>query len=182
MILLTWSFSNQVFEHVMDYPTTLREIHRVLTPGGAFLHIFPSRYKFIEPHMLVPLGGVLRSRGGSSPGAGRHSQRIPAEVVGRAGVRGKSQVPHHAHQLSTQARAAAGNFSRFYTDVRFVEDAFRQNSTRGRKIHEMGRWLPFLPTPLQRGALPRGIWQTGCVACRGCQSGQMTFCRESVRT
>ena len=43
-------------------------------------------------------------------------------------------------------RGLRRQFSRFYTDVRFVEDAFLQNSTRGRKIHEMCRWLPFLPT------------------------------------
>ena len=54
--------SDQVFEHVMDYPGTIREIHRVLKPGGAFLHIFPSKYKLIEPHVRVPFAAVLRAR------------------------------------------------------------------------------------------------------------------------
>jgi len=47
--------SEQVFEHVMDYSTTLSEIKRVLKPNGFSLHFFPSRYKIIESHVYVPL-------------------------------------------------------------------------------------------------------------------------------
>jgi len=138
--------SNQVFEHVMDYPTMLREIHRVLTPGGAFLHIFPSRYKFIEPHMLVPLGGVLRSRWWLKSWAlvgirNEFQRKLSAAQTCEAN---RKYLTTRTNYLSK--RELQRQFSRFYTDVRFVEDAFLQNSTRGRKIHEMGRWLPFLPS------------------------------------
>jgi SAM-dependent methyltransferase len=55
-------FSNSVLEHVQDLDAALSEIHRVLKPGGASLHLFPPRARPIEPHVLVPLGGVLRNR------------------------------------------------------------------------------------------------------------------------
>lgn len=38
-------YSCQVFEHVQNDRDVLREIHRVLAPGGVSLHIFPSRYR-----------------------------------------------------------------------------------------------------------------------------------------
>lgn len=54
--------STQVLEHVMDYDSTLREIHRVLKPGGISLHVFPSRYTPIEPHVFVPLATLVRNK------------------------------------------------------------------------------------------------------------------------
>jgi ubiquinone/menaquinone biosynthesis C-methylase UbiE len=53
-------FSNQVFEHVQNYPEALSEIYRVLKPGGCSLHLFPSRYRPIECHVFVPLAGIFR--------------------------------------------------------------------------------------------------------------------------
>ncbi len=54
--------SVQVFEHVLDYPTTFRELARVLKPDGISIHIFPARGVPIEPHAFVPLATVLRGR------------------------------------------------------------------------------------------------------------------------
>jgi SAM-dependent methyltransferase len=54
-------FSCEVFEHVADYEAALAEIARVLKPGAASLHTFPARYRLIEPHINVPLGGFIRS-------------------------------------------------------------------------------------------------------------------------
>jgi len=56
-------FSNQVFEHVQNYPEALSEIYRVLKPGGCSLHFFPARYRPVEPHVFVPFAGVFRSYG-----------------------------------------------------------------------------------------------------------------------
>ena len=56
-------FSNQVFEHVQNYPEALSEIHRVLKPGGCSLHFFPARYRPVEAHVFVPFAGVFRSYG-----------------------------------------------------------------------------------------------------------------------
>lgn len=52
--------SDQVLEHVRDYRATLAEVRRVLKPGGASLHTFPARWRPVECHVYVPLGGVLR--------------------------------------------------------------------------------------------------------------------------
>lgn len=52
--------SDQVFEHVKDFPSTLREIKRVLRKGGMGLHIFPARYRLIEPHSHVPLASIIQ--------------------------------------------------------------------------------------------------------------------------
>ncbi len=52
--------SNQVFEHVQNYPAAIAEIARILKSTGASLHVFPSRYAPIEPHAKVPLATILR--------------------------------------------------------------------------------------------------------------------------
>jgi SAM-dependent methyltransferase len=54
-------FSEQVFEHVQDHSSVLAEICRILKSGGFSLHIFPSKYKPIEPHVFVPFGGIFQA-------------------------------------------------------------------------------------------------------------------------
>jgi SAM-dependent methyltransferase len=54
--------SEQVLEHVMDQIGLLRELHRVMRPGGCAIHVFPAKYSPIEPHIHVPFGGVLGHR------------------------------------------------------------------------------------------------------------------------
>lgn len=54
--------SSQVFEHVIDQFGMLRELYRIMRPGGAAMLIFPARYCLIENHIHVPLGGVIGHR------------------------------------------------------------------------------------------------------------------------
>ena len=54
--------SNSVLEHVEDLDAALAEMYRVLRPGGASLHFFPPRWCPIEPHVFVPLAGVVQTR------------------------------------------------------------------------------------------------------------------------
>ncbi|MBM4127878.1 MAG: class I SAM-dependent methyltransferase, partial [Nitrospira sp.] len=54
--------SEQVFEHVKDQAPLLRELHRIMRPGGLSLHVFPARYAPIEPHIFVPFGSILMHR------------------------------------------------------------------------------------------------------------------------
>ena len=54
--------SSQVFEHVQEYDVALKEIRRVLRPGGISLHTFPARWSPLEPHCFVPLATVIRAR------------------------------------------------------------------------------------------------------------------------
>lgn len=49
-----------VMEHVQDHLQALSEISRVLKPCGRSLHFFPARYRFLEPHVHVPLGTLFR--------------------------------------------------------------------------------------------------------------------------
>lgn len=53
--------SNQVLEHVRDYPTTLAEIRRVTRPGSLGLHVFPPRWKPVEVHVRAPFSSVFRA-------------------------------------------------------------------------------------------------------------------------
>lgn len=53
--------SNQVMEHVHNFPEVVSELHRVMKPGAVFLHMFPPKFGLIEGHINVPLGGVLTS-------------------------------------------------------------------------------------------------------------------------
>ncbi len=53
--------STSVFEHVANLDESIDEIARVLKPTGATLHAFPSRWRPIEPHVFVPLGGAIQS-------------------------------------------------------------------------------------------------------------------------
>lgn len=137
--------SDQVFEHVMDYPGTIREIHRVLKPGGAFMHVFPSKYKIIEPHVRVPFAAVLRAR---------WWMRLWAAL----GVRNEFQRKLSARQASEDSRRYLDSRTNYYGkrqlrrhfgehfhDVRFVEHAFLKTSERGRKVYRLSKWLPFLP-------------------------------------
>lgn len=48
-------FSNMVLEHVDDIDLTLKEINRVLKPGGSSLHLFPSIEVIREGHCGIPL-------------------------------------------------------------------------------------------------------------------------------
>jgi len=52
--------NNQVMEHVDDLDATLREIHRVLAPGGAVLSLFPARDVFREGHIGIPFSHWFR--------------------------------------------------------------------------------------------------------------------------
>lgn len=47
--------SNQVFEHVSDMNAVLKEIDRVLVPGGTLVSMFPSKDVIREGHCGVPL-------------------------------------------------------------------------------------------------------------------------------
>jgi SAM-dependent methyltransferase len=52
--------NNQVMEHVEDLDTVLREIARVLKPGGAALSVFPSIDVWREGHIGIPFSHWFR--------------------------------------------------------------------------------------------------------------------------
>lgn len=137
--------SDQVLEHVQDYPATLGEIRRVLRPGGTSLHIFPSRYRPIEPHIHVPLATVLQGRAWmtlwAALGVGFSARRRwPAREGGRwmherlstrTNYLTKAQIRRHAE--------------RWFGDVRFIERDFLKYTPRGPLLYRLSAALPFLP-------------------------------------
>ena len=138
--------SDQVFEHVMDYPTTLRETHRVMKPGGAFLHVFPPRYMPIEPHARVPLGTMLRQRWWLQTWA---MVGIRNEFQTKMTAREACEANHAyltAHTNYLTKRQLREQFGRYYTGVRFVEDAFLRRRPRGGKLARLAKMVPFMPT------------------------------------
>jgi SAM-dependent methyltransferase len=54
-------YSTSVMEHVLDPGQALEEIARVLRSDAISIHVFPSRWRPVEPHMFVPLGGRFQS-------------------------------------------------------------------------------------------------------------------------
>ena len=79
-------YSTSVFEQVPEQKLAFREIYRVLKPGGLFLHNFPSKWRPIQLHMRVPLGGIADE---NEPNA-----RLRARGLG--GVEHVSDPVHHA--------------------------------------------------------------------------------------
>ncbi len=137
--------SDQVFEHVMDYDSCLREIHRLLKPGGATLHIFPSRYMPIEPHVFVPFATMYQRewwlRLWATLGIRKPSQRgESASSVGRGNYQ---YLTEHTNYLSK--REIRERFARFFPDVKFAESAFLKHSERARILYKLSPVLPFLP-------------------------------------
>lgn len=54
--------ANQVFEHIAEPSSALREIHRVLKKGGSFVAAFPMGNVWFEGHVGVYFPHFLRSR------------------------------------------------------------------------------------------------------------------------
>lgn len=70
--------STQVFEHVQDYESALRELGRILKRDGVSVHVFPARWRPVEAHVNVPLASVLQTPAYLKLWA-RLGRRIPAQ-------------------------------------------------------------------------------------------------------
>jgi len=54
-------YSENVLEHVSNYPETMAELARVTKSTGVNLHLFSSRLRPIESHVFVPFASLVRS-------------------------------------------------------------------------------------------------------------------------
>jgi ubiquinone/menaquinone biosynthesis C-methylase UbiE len=138
--------TNQVMEHVSDYPLTLAEMRRVLKPDGSTLHIFPSRYVPIEPHVFVPLATVFRS-----PLWLKLWAWIGIRNVYQRGLDWRSVAKRNQEYLNLSTNYLTRHqlrieFSRQFRDVKEVETLFLKHSpnAKGRALFQMGNRLPFL--------------------------------------
>ncbi len=136
--------TNQVMEHVQDYPATLTEMRRVLKPDGIALHIFPARGMPLEPHVHVPLATVIRARwwlaiwallGIRKPGQEKMSWREVAGV-NRAYLLSKTNY--------LGRRALIDQFTAAFGTVIFAERLFLKHSPnrRGRVLYHLGIVFP----------------------------------------
>jgi len=138
-------FSMQVFEHVMDYDATLREIRRILKPEGLSLHIFPSRYTLIEPHVFVPLATVFRNKAWLLLWAymgvrNKHQRGKNAKEVAALNY---DYLVAHTNYLR---REQILNFARKYFVASFREDVFVKAGTsrKAQFFASIGKLFPLL--------------------------------------
>lgn len=54
-------YSSQVMEHVQNHDAVIKELARVMKPGGIAIHSFPPAYRLIEGHTFVPFGGMTKA-------------------------------------------------------------------------------------------------------------------------
>lgn len=138
--------SNQVFEHVQDYPTAIAESHRVLKPGGIAMHLFPPRWKPIEPHVFVPLAGAIQHYRWLQIWAflgvrNEFQSDMPANDVAR---HNHTYLHDHTNYLSTAQLHA--EFARWFDNVRFAEDIYVEHSPSGnaRALRTAMHLAPFI--------------------------------------
>lgn len=124
--------SDQVFEHVLNYPQAIAELRRVMRPGGFFLHAFPSRHRLLETHIHVPLASIFRPQWWlwiwALVGVRNEFQHgLPPREVARRNAdfltRGTNYLP---------ASAIRSEFAKSFSKVAFVENAFLPYSGRPR--------------------------------------------------
>lgn len=138
--------TNEVFEHVQNYDSTIREIHRLLKPGGISLNLFPARWMPVEPHVYVPLATVFRPKwwlylwallGIRNP----FQQGLPASEVAK---RNYEYLRSSTNYLP--ASEIRSHFGAHFDDVRFVEDIFLRNATspKARALNRLVQAVPFM--------------------------------------
>ncbi len=124
--------SDQVFEHVQNYDSAISEIVRVLKPDGATLHVFPPRYKPIEPHVHVPLATVWQNYpwllAWALLGIRKENQRgIAAREVARSNYQYLTSSTNYLSKCDIRKA-----FARQFSKVRFCEEELAQQLADGR--------------------------------------------------
>jgi SAM-dependent methyltransferase len=117
-------YSTSVFEHVMDYDQAVSGIWRVLRPGAWTLHIFPARWRPVEPHIFTPFGG-------------RFQHPAVISLWAHLGIRNSFQKGLGAEQTAARnltysrtginyppKREIVRSFGRYFGHVEFIEREF----------------------------------------------------------
>lgn len=140
-------FSWQVLEHVNDYESVFSEFFRVLKPGAAGLHIFPPRYALIEPHVFVPLGGLLQKRWWLAIWAflgirNSFQKNLSVKEVIERNLRSL----HTQHNYLTKSQIAS-YVRHFFKEYKFCELLALKHSSRS-FLYPFLKYLPFMETML----------------------------------
>lgn len=136
--------SDQVFEHVRNYSETISEIARVLKPVGYCLHIFPSRYKLIEPHVLIPFSSVIRSYWWVYFWVflGIRNEWQDCKSTKESSIRYCDYLKDKTNYLSK--KQLKDEFGFHFKNVIFCEETFLKFSSRGKYIFAATKFLPFI--------------------------------------
>lgn len=139
--------SDQVLEHVRNYPDVVAELRRVMKPGAVFLHLFPSRYRPIEAHILVPFSSTFHPDWWL-----RLWARLGLRNEYQRGMSIDETVAANREFLATMVNyLRRGQIERYFSasfDIRFVENEFFKVSKRAKVF-----LLPALYRTLQGRAL-----------------------------
>lgn len=116
-----------VLEHVQDVGAVLREMYRVLKPGGLVLTTVPNRRAFRDPHYHLPLINWL-------------PESVAEKIIERAG-RSKSGGPLQDRQEHGELNTFTwGAFQRLASSVGFrVRDQVRHRIVSG-EIRQLHGW------------------------------------------
>lgn len=137
--------SDQVFEHVKDYPSTVVEISRILKPEGIGLHFFPSRYTLIEPHVFVPFAAIVQ----------QHWWLLLWAFVGirtklQRGMPSLEVARHNYNYLHDQTNYLTKKeliyfFSKKSKSITFCEGTFLKFSRRAKFLYYLSKIFKFVP-------------------------------------
>lgn len=136
--------SDQVFEHVRNYSETISEISRVLKPDGFCLHIFPSRYTPIEPHVYIPFSSIIQSKIWIRFWVflGVKNEWSDCKSVKERSYRYYNYLKDNTNYLPK--KNLEKEFKLYFKDVIFCEKAFLKYSKRGKYIYTAANILPFI--------------------------------------
>ncbi len=136
--------SEQVFEHIRNYTVTISEISRLLKPNGVCLHIFPSIYKPIESHVLIPFSSVIKSYFWVHLWVllGIRNKWQDCQTVKERSIRYYNYLKYKTNYLPK--KQIEEKFRMFFKDVIFCEKIFLKYSRRGKHIYAIIKKLPFI--------------------------------------
>lgn len=139
--------TDNVLEHVMNYSTTMAEIHRVIRPGGCSLHMFSSRYRFLEVHKHVPLASIIRTRGWLSLWAsvGIRTQNQKFNNMNSKEVTEDNYLYLNSHTNYLSRGQLTRETRKFFKEVRFCEKHFLKHSARGKYLFVLSKIFPQVP-------------------------------------
>ena len=155
-------YSTSVFEHVMDYNQPLSEICRVLRPGAWTLHIFPARWRPVEPHIFTPFGGRFQRPAPPPTGMPRYQELFPEGSPGRRDCRAQPDLQQGRNSNYPPKREIVRAFGRYFDHVEFIEREFvaatrgSQQAIRAPGPGDLMAWrggsVPAFPHPCLAGA------------------------------